>query len=153
MRKHVIIGGILFGLLSGCSATSNLDTTVNCSYTDEIGDTYQETFVSVDNKVQTNDIVILRDYAPDVASGQLTKEEIQEEYNYRDAVVYDGIDGLDYSYTMDDAFVVETIHFDYNTVSFTYLADIGYLDSEDYEYIALDLTLKNLKESGYTCDD
>ena len=80
-----------------------------------------------------------------------TKEDVVELANeYVES--YD-LEGLNYSFEVNDEHLLETITVDYSIVDIQKLMNIGFIESvEDAKYISLKETLTTLKDTGFICE-
>lgn len=130
-------------LLVGCS---NKETTTVCAFT-------QENVKIVNTIVAQEDKVIKQTLENEIhyKNLELTKEDVVELANeYVES--YD-LEGLNYSFEVNEEHLLETITVDYSIVDIQELMNIGFIESvEDAKYISLKETLTTLKDTGFICE-
>ena len=130
-------------LLVGCS---NKETTTICAFT-------QENVKVVNTIIAQEDKVIKQTLENEIhyKNLELTKEDVVELANeYVES--YD-LEGLNYSFEVNDEHLLETIIIDYSTVNIQELMNIGLIESVDNaKYISLKETLTTLKDTGFICE-
>lgn len=140
MKKIVLC---LCLLLVGCS---NKETTTVCAFT-------QENVKVVNTIVAQEDKVIKQTLENEIhyKNLELTKEDVVELANeYVES--YD-LEGLNYSFEVNEEHLLETITVDYSIVDIQELMNIGFIESvEDAKYISLRETLTTLKDTGFICE-
>ena len=140
MKKIVLC---LCLLLVGCS---NKETTTICALT-------QENVKVVNTIVAQEDKVIKQTLENEIhyKNLELTKEDVVELANeYVES--YD-LEGLNYSFEVNEEHLLETITVDYSIVDIQELMNIGFIESvEDAKYISLKETLTTLKDTGFICE-
>lgn len=140
MKKIVLC---LCLLLVGCS---NKETTTVCAFT-------QENVKIVNTIVAQDDKVIKQTLENEIhyKNLELTKEDVVELANeYVES--YD-LEGLNYSFEVNEEHLLETITVDYSIVDIQELMNIGFIESvEDAKYISLKETLTTLKDTGFICE-
>ncbi len=140
MKKIVLC---LCLLLVGCS---NKETTTVCALT-------QENVKVVNTIVAQDDKVIKQTLENEInyKNLELTKEDVVGLANeYVDS--YD-LEGLSYSFEVNEQHLLETITIDYSTVNIQELMNIGLIESiDDAKYISLKETLTTLKDTGFICE-
>ena len=140
MKKIVLC---LCLLLVGCS---NKETTTVCAFT-------QENVKIVNTIVAQDDKVIKQTLENEInyKNLELTKEDVVELANeYVDS--YD-LEGLNYSFEVNEEHLLETITVDYSIVDIQELMNIGFIESvEDAKDISLKETLTTLKDTGFICE-
>ena len=140
MKKNVLCFCLL---LVGCS---NKETTTVCALT-------QENVKVVNTIVAQEDKVIKQTLENEIhyKNLELTKEDVVELANeYVES--YD-LEGLNYSFEVNEEHLLETITVDYSIVDIQELMNIGFIESvEDAKYISLKETLTTLKDTGFICE-
>ena len=140
MKKIVLC---LCLLLVGCS---NKETTTVCAFT-------QENVKIVNTIVAQEDKVIKQTLENEIhyKNLELTKEDVVELANeYVES--YD-LEGLNYSFEVNEEHLLETITVDYSIVDIQELMNIGFIESvDDAKYISLKETLTTLKDTGFICE-
>ena len=140
MKKIVLC----FCLLLVCC--SNKQTTTICAFT-------QENVKIVNTIVAQDDKVIKQTLENEInyKNLELTKEDVVELANeYVES--YD-LEGLNYSFEVNDEHLLETITVDYSILDIQKLMNIGFIESvEDAKYISLKETLTTLKDTGFICE-
>lgn len=130
-------------LLVGCAKK---ETTTICALT-------QENVKVVNTIVAQDDQVIKQTLENEInyKNLELTKEDVIElAGEYVDS--YD-LEGLNYSFEVNDESLLETITIDYSTANIQELMNIGLIESiEDAKYISLKETLETLKDTGFICE-
>lgn len=139
--KKIVLCFCLF--LVGCS---NKETTTVCAFT-------QENVKIVNTIVAQDDKVIKQTLENEIhyKNLELTKEDVVELANeYVES--YD-LEGLNYSFEVNEEHLLETITVDYSIVDIQELMNIGFIESvEDAKYISLKETLTTLKDTGFICE-
>lgn len=140
MKKMILC---LCLLLMGCS---NNKTTTVCALTQE-NVKVLNTIVAQDDKVIKQTLENEINYK----NLELTKEDVVELANeYVES--YD-LEGLSYSFEVNEEHLLETIMIDYSTVNIQELMNIGLIESvDDAQYISLKQTLETLKDTGFICE-
>lgn len=61
--------------------------------------------------------------------------------------------GVEYSYTIDDTYLKETVVVDYQNADFEKLASVGLIQSssKNIKFVSLETTLDSYKDQGFTC--
>lgn len=140
MKKMILC---LCLLLVGCSKK---ESTTICALTQENAKIVN-TIISQDDKVIKQTLENEINYK----NLELTKEDVVELANeYVES--YD-LEGLSYSFEVNEEHLLETIMIDYSTANIQELMNIGLIESvDDAQYISLKQTLTTLKDTGFICE-
>lgn len=146
MHMKKIIGSlVLLLILAGCQTSSQKVTTL-CSYKEGPWN-IEQTFTSKD------DVLLIEDTNQTYQwVGYMTEEEINEELVTL-SELYSGIDGLTYTYDLNEEEVLETYYIDYTKATYEQLAGVGLLEENDHPdaFASLEATIENLEAFGYEC--
>lgn len=148
MKKMIMILLLAIGLTSCGLLPSQQQVLTVCTYNDEEMNVKYD-FVSKNDQliseVSENSFVWADYLSEDLMVERL--EKIKETYN--------AIDGLTYSYTMDETRVNELIKIDYEVADVQELIDVEILLSssgEEVTYASLAATIDSLERAGATCE-
>lgn len=148
MKKMIMILLLAIGLTSCGLFPSQQQVLTVCTYNDEEMNVKYD-FVSKNDQliseVSENSFVWADYLSEDLMVERL--EKIKETYN--------AIDGLTYSYTMDETRVNELIKIDYEVADVQELIDVEILLSssgEEVTYASLAATIDSLERAGATCE-